>query len=219
MIGIYARLAATMRKLTGASALRRALSTPEPYGDASELQADLAIIETSLRTHRAASLVAIRLGPLRRAIEIFGFHLATLDLRQSSDKHEETLAELLAVARAVPDYKGLDETRKKEVLLDLLRDPRPLRIPGARYSKATEAELAILETARDIRASFGNDAIRHYIISHAETVSDLLEVLLLQKECGMMQGVLGDQNRVAGPLDGPTVRDDCRFAQCRTDHA
>ncbi len=192
LIGVDARLSASLLKLTGVEAARRAAPPAEPYLDAAELQTDLGIIEISLAANHGGALIPARLKPLRRAVDVFGFHLATVDLRQSSDRHEETLSELLAVARVAGDYGSLDEARKQALLLDLLRDPRPLRVPGVRYSERTEEELEIFETARDLRKSFGAQAIRHYIISHTETVSDLLEALVLLKECGMTHGALGD---------------------------
>jgi phosphoenolpyruvate carboxylase len=121
---------------------------------------------------------------------VFGFHLATLDLRQSSDQHEAVIAELLATARIEPGYTQLDEPARCDLLLRLLQDARPLRVIDAPYSERTQSELAIFETARRLRARLGPQAIRHYIISHTETVSDLLEVLLLQKEVGMLTGTL-----------------------------
>ena len=123
-------------------------------------------------------------------MEVFGFHLATVDLRQSSDKHEEVVAELLAVARIEANYSALDETAKRAVLLGLLNDARRLRVLGVDYSAHTQAELAIFDAAKLMRERYGAQAIRHYIISHTETVSDLLEVLLLQKEVGLVQGTL-----------------------------
>ncbi|MEO6016889.1 MAG: phosphoenolpyruvate carboxylase, partial [Polaromonas sp.] len=110
---------------------------------------------------------------------------------QSSDKHEEVVGELLAVARIEPAYASLDETAKRTLLMRLLNDARPLRVIGTVYSAHAQGELAIFEAALTARARFGKEAIRHYIISHTETVSDLLEVLLLQKEVGLMHGVLG----------------------------
>ena len=203
LIGIYARLAATLLELTGTEATRHAATSGDPYRDTDALQADLGIIEESLIANNGAALIPARLSPLRRAIDVFGFHLATVDLRQSSDRHEETLAELLAIARVSADYAGLDEPAKQNLLLGLLRDPRPLRVPGVVYSEKTEEELEIFQTAGSLLRSFGKQAIRHYIISHTETVSDLLEVLLLQKECGLMHGVLGDPDANAALLVVP----------------
>ncbi|WP_159502578.1 phosphoenolpyruvate carboxylase, partial [Microbacterium sp. 18062] len=88
LTGIYARLAATLRELTGGEAARHAVAPQNPYTDAGEFLADLRVIEASLRSHRGAPLAAQRLHPLVRAVEVFGFHLATVDLRQSSDQHE-----------------------------------------------------------------------------------------------------------------------------------
>ena len=102
------------------------------------------------------------------------------------------LAELLATARMEPDYAQLDEAAKCALLQRLLEDARPLRVVGASYSDFTRSEMAIFETARQMRERYGAQAIIHYIISHTETVSDLLEVLLLQKEVGLMHGTLGD---------------------------
>jgi phosphoenolpyruvate carboxylase len=210
IVGIYGRLAATLEKLTGATALRQAVTPVEPYESADEFQADLAVIEASLRAHHGAALVPGRLAPLRRSVQVFGFHLATVDLRQNSDRHEETIAELLSVARVVPDYAKLDEASRQTLLLRLLRDPRPLRIPGIAYSDRTESELAVFNAARDLRALLGPDSIRHYIISHTEAVSDLLEVLLLQKECALMRGVFGDAGTSTALIVVPlfeTIRD------------
>ncbi len=190
LTGVYARLAATLKDLTGGDAARHAVAPQNAYLLAEDFLADLRTIEASLRANHGGALVAQRLHPLIRAVEVFGFHLATVDLRQSSDKHEEVVTELLAVARIEPRYAALDEAAKRQLLLQLLNDARPLRVVGTRYSAHATAELAIFEAARIARARFGKEAIRHYIISHTETVSDLLEVLLLQKEVGLMHGTL-----------------------------
>ena len=195
LTGMYARLAATLTALTGGEAARHAVAPQDPYLTPDELLADLRTIDTSLRLHHAHALSQARLRPLMRAIEVFGFHLATVDLRQSSDKHEEAVTELLAAARVHPNYSGLDEASKQALLVQQLSDPRPLRVPGAHYNAHTDSELAIFETAREVRQRFGAQAIRHAIISHTETVSDLLEVLLLQKETGLLHGLLHEDAR------------------------
>ncbi len=190
LIGIYARLAATLHALTGTEALRHAVAPQNPYATPAEFLADLAVIERSLHSHHAQALVAPRLAPLMRAVQVFGFHLATVDLRQSSDQHEAVVAELLRVARIEPDYSSLSEAQRRALLLRELNDARGLRVRGAEYSALAQSELAIFEAALEGRQRFGREAIRHYIISHTEEVSDLLEVLLLQKECGLLRGTL-----------------------------
>ncbi|MFS2032790.1 phosphoenolpyruvate carboxylase [Polaromonas sp. CT11-55] len=190
LTGVYARLAATLKELTGGDAARHAVAPQNAYLKSEDFLADLRTIETSLQAHHGEAIVAQRLHPLIRAVEVFGFHLATVDLRQSSDKHEEVVAELLAVARIEANYAKLDEAAKRALLVGLLNDARPLRVVGRDYSAHAQSELAIFEAARIARARFGKEAIRHYIISHTETVSDLLEVLLLQKEVGLMHGTL-----------------------------
>jgi len=190
LTGIYARLAATLKKLTGGDAARHAVAPQNPYAKAEDFLAELRTIEASLLAHHGAALVTQRLHPLIRAVQVFGFHLATIDLRQSSDKHEEVVAELLASARLEPNYAALSEADKRTLLLKLLGDARALRVIGADYSDLARGELAIFEAALRARQRYGHEAIRHYIISHTETVSDLLEVLLLQKEVGLMHGTL-----------------------------
>jgi phosphoenolpyruvate carboxylase len=202
LIGIYARLAATLQALTGTQALRHAVAPQDPYASADELAADLGVIEASLRSHHAGALVAPRLAPLQRAVQVFGLHLATLDLRQSSDKHEAVVAELLRVARLEPDYSALDEPARRECLLALLNDTRALRVRGAAYSDFARDELAIFETAHAAVVRLGRSAIRHAIISHTEEVSDLLELLLLQKEAGLLRGTLA-QDAVADLIAVP----------------
>jgi phosphoenolpyruvate carboxylase len=202
LIGVYARLAGTLRALTGTEALRHAIAPREPYADADALLADLRIVESSLASHFGGALAGTRLKPLLRAIEVFGFHLATVDLRQSSDRHERVVAELLAVASVEADYGALDENARIALLTMLLRDPRNLHVHGAAYSETARAELAIFSAAREGRRRFGSRALRHAIISHTESVSDLLEVLVLQKECDLLHGVLGDDRR-----DGNAIAD------------
>jgi phosphoenolpyruvate carboxylase len=190
LTGIYARLAATLKALTGGDAARHAVPPQKPYPGAEAFLADLRTIHASLRSHQSEALAVMRLQPLIRAVEVFGFHLATVDLRQSSDKHEQVVAELLAAARIERNYVQLDEHAKCALLMGLLGDARPLRVPDRDYSALTADELAIFETARSMRTLYGAQAIRHYIISHTESVSDLLEVLVLQKEAGLMRGTL-----------------------------
>ena len=201
LTGIYSRLAGTLRALTDTEALRHAIVPGEPYRKAADFLADLMTIRQSLEANHGGAMVRSRLAPLIRAVQVFGFHLATTDLRQSSDKHEAVLAELLAAARIEADYAALPEDAKQTLLLAQLQDPRSLRVRGFTYSEATEKELAVFEKARRLREDFGPETIRHYIISHTESVSDLLEVLVLQKESGLMRGALARGESARAELD------------------
>ncbi|THU05235.1 phosphoenolpyruvate carboxylase [Lampropedia puyangensis] len=194
LTGVYARLAATLQNLSGGKAPLTVRHELPAYSDAQELLVDLQTITDSLCAHHGAALLPARLKPLVRKVQVFGFHLTTLDLRQSSDQHEAVLAELLKVALVTPDYSVLDEAQRQALLLQLLNEVRPLRVPQYAYSTWTSSEMAIFDSARQVLQRYGQGAIRHYIISHTETVSDLLEVLVLMKEAGLVQGTLdGEQ--------------------------
>jgi len=203
LIGIYARLAATLRATTGAEALRHAVNPSAPYTTATQFLNDLKVIEAALQSHHGASQASERLHPLIRAVEVFGFHLSTVDLRQNSDRHESAVADLLRTARLAPDYSALTESEKQAILLKVLADPRVLRVPHQAYAPETESELAIFAMARRMRSRLGAEAIHNAIISHTEAVSDLLEVLVLQKETGLMRGALGDPGAHAGLTVAP----------------
>ncbi|MCE3607023.1 phosphoenolpyruvate carboxylase [Massilia sp. P8910] len=187
LIGIYARLAATARSLGATNILRKEVGHAAPYLDAAQFCADLQVLADSLRANHGSLLVKPRLATVQRAAAIFGFHLASLDMRQTSDVHERVLAELFAGAGVEADYTKLTEEQKVNLLLAELAQPRLLYSPYAELSEETASELAILRAAKEIRQRYGKRAIRNYIISHTETVSDLLEVLLLQKETGLLR--------------------------------
>ena len=202
-IGMYARVAATLKQRTGIDAPQIPVVSGQPYASADELLADLRVLEQSLRAHHGVPMLALRLGELLRAVEVFGFHLATLDLRQNSEEHEAVVAELLRVARMQDDYSALDEAGKRDCLLAVLNDVRPLRVPHAAYSDKLQAELAVFSTALQHLEQYGRHALRHYIISHTEEVSDLLEVMVLMKETGLLRdfGTPQVQNRlIVSPL-------------------
>ncbi len=200
LIGIYARLAATARSLGATNILRKEVGAAAIYPDAQAFSADLQVLIDSLQANFGALLVKPRLSTLKRAADIFGFHLASLDMRQTSDVHERVLAELFARAGAQNNYAELTEAAKVSLLLAELSQPRLLYSPYTDYSEETAGELAILRAAKEIRQRYGARAIRNYIISHTEEVSDLLEVLLLQKETGLLGGAHGEHDLMVIPL-------------------
>ena len=185
LIGIYARLAATARALTGYHPARAPHGDMPPYAKPAELLADLDTIGASLAAHGSPSLADGRLKHLRRAVAVFGFHLAALDLRQNSDVHEAVVAELLARAGVHAEYSALPEAQRVAILLADLASPRLLDTPHVVRSELLESELGILRTAADIHHRFGSPSVPNYVISKSQSVSDLLEVALLLKEVGL----------------------------------
>ncbi|HSQ81695.1 MAG TPA: phosphoenolpyruvate carboxylase [Casimicrobiaceae bacterium] len=185
LIGIYARLAATARGLADIAPARRSQVEAAAYASPGEFRDDLETIAASLATHGAAELAVRRLDPLRRAVDVFGFHLAAIDLRQNSDVHEKAVAELLVRADVVPDYAALPEAERVALLARELASPRLLHSPHLGYSERTSSELAILRVAADVHARYGRDALPNYVISKCQSVSDLLETALLLKEVGL----------------------------------
>ncbi|MCX7157156.1 MAG: phosphoenolpyruvate carboxylase [Rhodocyclales bacterium] len=185
--GFYARLAATALQLDNLEAPRHAVAEADPYASAAEFAADLDVLHRSLISHNCALLGRGRLRRLRHAVRIFGFHLAPLDLRQNSDVHARTVAELLAIARPGTDYLALDESGRIALLLEELATPRPLTAPDVNYSDETRGELAIFHGARSIHQRFGKAAIENVIISKTDGVSDILEVAVLLKEVGLLR--------------------------------
>nr|WP_315379622.1 phosphoenolpyruvate carboxylase [uncultured Sphingomonas sp.] len=184
LTGIYARLSATHEKLVGKQPGRPSPIPAAPYGHPAEFREDLVAIARGLADGGPLATGGA-LGRLIRAVETFGFHLATLDMRQNSAIHERVVAELLQSAGVCDDYAALDEDARIDLLRRELANARPLTSPYAVYSEETATELAIVREAAAAHARYGRDCIRHYIVSMAQSVSDLLEVHILLKEAGL----------------------------------
>nr|WP_264603911.1 phosphoenolpyruvate carboxylase [Sphingobium sp. B8D3B] len=191
--GIYARVAATYEQLIGTPPPRPSRLAGEPYADAGELRADLATLGRGLAVEGNGALGSGGgLARLIRAVELFGFHLATLDMRQNSAVHERVVAELLKVAGVEPDYLALDEEARVALLRRELATNRPLGSRFADWSEETATELRIVEAAAEAHRRYGAACIRHYLISKAESVSDMLEVNILLKEAGLWRAAQGE---------------------------
>lgn len=185
LTGVYARLIATGRALGLVFNARAPVGEAPAYANCEQFAADLRTASDSLVRHRGERIARLKLAPLLRAVEVFGFHGATLDLRQSSDVLEAAVAEILASAEVCADYSALSESDRVELLVRELSHARPLVSPHLDYSEATRRELAVFNAARELRLALGPRAIDKHIVSHTESLSDLLEVALLQKECGL----------------------------------
>jgi phosphoenolpyruvate carboxylase len=184
---IYARLAATACALNRSAPVSETIGGAPPYAHAADLRADLDILHRSLGANGSAALARGRLRGLRRAVDVFGFHLAAIDLRQNSDVHERTVDEFVNMVSPGIDYRGRAEDGRIALLLDELKTPRPLTSPFLSYSDESASELKILRTAAEAQDRYGKAAVPNYVISKAESVSDILEVALLLKEAGLLR--------------------------------
>ncbi len=192
--GIYARLAATYQAIVGAAAPRPSSLKGEPYVNAEALRDDLSTLGRGLAMDGNGTLASGGgIARLIRAVDIFGFHLTVLDMRQNSAVHERVVAELLKVAGVEEDYEALDEAARVALLRRELANDRPLGTRFSDYSEETTTELAIVEAAAEAHRRYGPACITHYIISKAESVSDMLEVHILLKEAGLWRAAKGDE--------------------------
>lgn len=209
--GIYARLAATYEAAIGRAPARVSLLPGAPYPDPEAFRADLVTLASGLAQHGDGALASGgALGRLIRAVDIFGFHLATLDMRQNSAVHERTVAELLAKAGVEADYIALDEEARVALLTRELATNRPLSAPWTQYSDETIGELAIFRAAAEAQRLLGHRIITTAIISMTQKVSDLLELNLLLKEAGLFRAADGTETASASIMAVPlfeTVED------------
>jgi phosphoenolpyruvate carboxylase len=187
LTGIYARVAATSRVLDQEEAMRHAVADAEPYVSVEDLKNDLDILHRSLCANGSALLARGRLRNLRRAAGVFGFHLASLDLRQNSAVQERVVTELLKATGSGTDYAALDEPARIALLSLELVTPRLLSSPYLHYSAETASELAIFRAAHAAQERYGKDCITSCIVSTANSVSDILEAALLLKEGGLLR--------------------------------
>jgi phosphoenolpyruvate carboxylase len=197
---IHERLCATRDALAEIDPPHVAIDGTPYYSGPDELLGDLDTVHRSLTRNRSAMLTRGRLRNVRRAVGVFGFHLAGIDLRQNSSVHEKVVAELVQAATPDVAYLGLPEGRRIELLAAELRTARPLSSPYVRYSEQTTSELAILREAARSHWRYGKESIPNYVISKADGVSDVLETAVLLKEVGMMRPATGELDVNIVPL-------------------
>ena len=185
--GMYARLSATASGFGHNDIARHAVGDAPAYGSVEEFAGDLSILHRSLVSNGSGALARGRLRRLRRAVDVFGFHLASIDLRQNSDVHQRVVAELFEKAIPGTAYETLSEEQRVALLVEEIRTPRLLTSPYLEYSEETTKELAIVHEAAQAHRRYGQAALPNYVISKASDPSDILEVALLLKEAGLLR--------------------------------
>ena len=157
------------------------------YKTAQEFKDDLLLIKQSLLDNGDEAMLTGDFSELLQAVDVFGFYLATIDMRQDSSVNEACVAELLRSANVVDNYSELPEEEKIKILLtELTEDPRTLSSANAEKSELLQKELAIFKTARYLKDKLGEEVIKQHIISHTESVSDMFELAVMLKEVGLI---------------------------------
>ncbi|OIJ19461.1 phosphoenolpyruvate carboxylase [Anaerobacillus alkalidiazotrophicus] len=165
--------------------LRNVGNTKIGYRSAEELLKDLVMIKESAEKHQPANNKLKKIRKLIRQVELFGFHLATLDIRNHSGEHETAVTEILKVVNITDDYSALSENEKVAVLEKVLGEPRPLLLVEEDYSEETQEVLNVFQMIKKAHSEFGSRSIEVYLVSMTQSASDLLEVLVLAKEAGI----------------------------------
>ncbi|MCM3728742.1 phosphoenolpyruvate carboxylase [Neobacillus cucumis] len=155
------------------------------YKSADELLADLKMINRSLKRHHPSDHELRTIQKLIRQVQLFGFHLATLDIRNHSGEHEAAITEILRKVRMTENYAELPEQEKLQLLQNILMDPRPLLLLNEDYSAETQEMIKVFQMIKSAHEEFGKNAISVYLVSMTRSASDLLEVLVLAKEAGL----------------------------------
>lgn len=157
------------------------------YKTAQEFKDDLLLIKQSLLDNGDEAMLTGDFSELLQAVDVFGFYLATIDMRQDSSVNEACVAELLRSANVVDNYSKLPEEEKIKILLkELTEDPRTLSSANAEKSELLQKELAIFKTAHYLKDKLGEEVIKQHIISHTESVSDMFELAVMLKEVGLI---------------------------------
>lgn len=168
--------------------LRRALSgenEPGAYLHHLEFRKELEILYTALESQKCiSSLTSLR--KMIYAVDIFGFHLAKLDVRQHSERHLEALDEISKELKLIEGgYRKLSEDEKVAFLNTEIQNLRPLIPAHLNFSEPTNQTIEVFRTMVALQDKFGIPAMDTYIVSMTQNKSDLLAILLFAKEAGL----------------------------------
>jgi len=154
------------------------------YRSVNEFTYDLELIKNSLNS---TDLTCQAVNKLLTQVHIFGFSLASLDIRQESTRHSDAIQELTVLLDLSVQYDQMSEEEKIKWLIEELNTKRPLIPPEASWGKSTEETFSVFKMVKRLQEEFGSRICHSYVISMSHSASDLLEVLLLAKEMGLIK--------------------------------
>jgi phosphoenolpyruvate carboxylase len=157
---------------------------PRAYRSAAEFLADLHLIRASLSANKGERLAQSELARLIRGVEVFGFHLATLDLRQHAARHRAAMAEILERYGLVADYAAMAEADRIDLLCREISSSRPLTA-DLDFCPETNETVALFRLVRQAHERVDSEIIQSYIISMTTQISNVLEILLFARDAGL----------------------------------
>jgi phosphoenolpyruvate carboxylase len=158
------------------------------YRRAAELEADLSLLAQSLEEIGAGRLVRSDVAEALLLVRTYGFHAASLDIRQNSASHDRAVAQLLGVAGlGGEDFAGWPEQRRRELLDRELESPRPFAVATAALPSDADAAVGVFRLVREYIERYGQEGIGSVVVSMTRGVSDLLNVYLLAREAGLVR--------------------------------
>ena len=195
---------------------RRASDGRKAYHNPEELLNDLRIIRRSLTLNKGFRTAEIDISGMINRVEVFGFHIARLDIREESSRHLSTISEIFERLSLYPGFMTLSEDERIIILAEEIKNPRPLIFPILEDMALSAESMNTFETFRVIRWARENispDAVGSYIISMTHNISDILAVLLLAKEAGLYKiNPPIPPLKKGGTLDSLEKVDNCGFA-------
>ena len=162
---------------------------PRAYSSVEEFRSDLQLIRDSLLDNKGWRLARGRLERLIRATQIFGFHLASMDIRQHAKVHRAAMADLLGSLGHCENYSSLDEAARIETLTRFAQDDSDHSVAADDRKLSTSKLLDLFATVKKAHDTIGEPSITTYIISMTEGVSNLLEILVFAKDADLMGSI------------------------------
>ncbi|MBI5039397.1 MAG: phosphoenolpyruvate carboxylase, partial [Nitrospirae bacterium] len=167
------------------SFIKMRLEGTRPYHSPSELLEDLYVIQKSLIANKGMRTAEIEVDGMIKRVEVFGFHLARLDVREESEKHNKAICEVFDKLGIYAGFHGMSEEEKIRIFSKEIENPRPLMYEDMELSSESLRVIETFKVIRWAREQIGPEAIGSYIISMTHRISDILTVLLLAKETGL----------------------------------
>ena len=162
---------------------------PEAYRLPAQLLADLEIVRDNLIANRDGRVAGGALQDLIVLVRTFGFHLATLDVREDAARHHAAVDEIVRRIDDSADYASLAESDRVDLLERLIRRSLPVALPIVGVSAETAETLATLAAIRDLQTELGPQIVETYVVSMADRPSAVMEVIFLARLAGLIEPI------------------------------